>query len=225
MKILIVEDEKKIADAINRKLSEGGFICDIAHNGVIGEEFAKINEYDAVVLDIMLPKQDGWQTCLNLRNDKVLVPILMLTALDDVDDRIKGLNNGADDYLAKPFHVGELVARLRALIRRNTSVRSSSIEIFGLTLDQNLHKAFREEKEIILTTKEFLLLQLFMMNSEKILSRSFISEHIWDMNFDPRSNVIESYIKFLRQKIDKGFSKSLIHTVRGAGYVFSDKAR
>jgi DNA-binding response OmpR family regulator len=146
----------------------------------------------------------------------------MLTALDDVSDKIKGLDQGADDYLAKPFHLGELLARMRALIRRRSESRSAVLENFGVKLDLNTHKAYREEKEIQLSTKEFALLELFMMKPNRILTREMISEHLWDMNFDPRSNVIESFIKFLRQKIDKDFDRQLIHTVRGSGYIFKD---
>jgi DNA-binding response OmpR family regulator len=171
----------------------------------------------------MLPRQDGWSTCANIRGAGVLTPILMLTALDDVNDKIRGLDQGADDYLVKPFHFGELLARLRSLIRRSTDVRSTTLEKFGVTLDITTHKAYREGREINLTAKEFALLELFMMHAGKILSRQTISEHLWDMNFDPKSNVIEAFVKFLRQKIDKNFAKPLIHTVRGAGYVFSDE--
>ncbi len=225
MRLLIIEDEQKIAETIAQKFKGEGFAVDIANNGMDGEELIRINSYDAVILDILLPKQDGWETCKNLRQSKILIPILMLTALEDISDKIKGLNEGADDYLAKPFHLEELVARIRSLIRRNSVVRSSKIELFGIILDLNLQKAFREGKEIILTAKEFALLELFMHNPDKILDREFISEHLWDMNFDPRSNVIESFIKFLRKKIDKDFSKPLIHTVRGAGYIFSETGR
>jgi DNA-binding response OmpR family regulator len=147
----------------------------------------------------------------------------MLTALDDVEDKIKGLDSGADDYLAKPFHLRELLARIRSLARRKTEVRVAIIEKFGITLDLNTHKALRDGKEISLTNKEFAMLEFFMMNPEKILSREALSEHVWDMNFDPKSNVIESFVKFLRQKLDKGFKTQLIHTVRGSGYIFSDR--
>jgi len=225
LRILVIEDEVKIAGAISQKLKAEGFVVDIAPDGGTGEEYAMVNEYDAIILDIMLPVQDGWKVCSNLRNQNVLVPILMLTALDDVSDKIKGLNGGADDYLPKPFHFGELIARIRSLIRRNSSVRSTQMERFGITLDFNLRKAYRGQKEIVLTSKEYSLLELFMMNPDKILSRQFISEHLWDMNFDPQSNVIDSFVKFLRQKIDKGFDKPLIQTVRGSGYLFSDKER
>ena len=223
MRVLLIEDDKKIANALNKGLKEESYAVDIASNGITGEEFAKTNEYDIIILDIMIPKQDGWSTCSNLRKANVLTPILMLTALNDVTDKIKGLDQGADDYLAKPFHFGELLARMRALIRRQSQSRTASIELYDVKLDLNTHTAYRNKKEIQLSTKEFALLELFMMNPGKILSRDFISEHLWDMNFDPRSNVIESFIKFLRQKIDKDFDKPLIHTVRGAGYIFQQR--
>ncbi len=220
MRILLVEDDKKISSALCKGLKAEGYAVDTAFDGVKGEEFATINNYDLIILDIMLPKQDGWQTCANLRKQKILTPILMLTALDDVSDKIKGLDSGADDYLAKPFHLGELLARMRALLRRGKEIRSAILEKFGLKLDLNTHIAYRDGKEIQLSTKEFALLELFMMNPNKILSREEISEHLWDMNFDPRSNVIESFVKFLRQKIDKDFNTPLIHTIRGSGYIF-----
>ena len=223
MRVLLIEDDKKIANALNKGLKEESYAVDIVSNGITGEEFAKTNEYDIIILDIMIPKQDGWSTCSNLRKANVLTPILMLTALNDVTDKIKGLDQGADDYLAKPFHFGELLARMRALIRRQSQSRTASIELYDVKLDLNTHTAYRNKKEIQLSTKEFALLELFMMNPGKILSRDFISEHLWDMNFDPRSNVIESFIKFLRQKIDKDFDKPLIHTVRGAGYIFQQR--
>jgi DNA-binding response OmpR family regulator len=222
MRVLLIEDDKKIASALSKNLRAEGYAVDVAYDGIRGEELAKINDNDVIILDLMLPRQDGWTTCRNLRQEKIMTPILMLTALDDVNDRIRGLDGGADDYLAKPFHFGELVARIRSLLRRGTEVRTTTIERFGLRLDMNTHKAFREGREISLTTKEFALLELFMMNSGKILSREMISEHLWDMNFEPRSNVIESFIKFLRQKVDKGFDSQRIHTVRGSGYMFSD---
>lgn len=223
MRILLIEDDKKIVSALSKGLKSESFAVDAAGDGVSGEELAKVNNYDIIILDVMLPKQDGWTTCRNLRDQKVITPILILTALDEVDDKIKGLNTGADDYLAKPFHFGELLARIRSLTRRNTEIKTTSIQQFGLTLNINTHKAFRDKKEISLTSKEFALLEYFMMNQNKILSRAKISEHLWDMNFDPKSNVIDSFVKYLRQKIDKNFDKPLIHTVRGSGYIFSEK--
>jgi DNA-binding response OmpR family regulator len=223
MRILLIEDDKRLASSLLKSLRAEGFAVDVARDGVSGEELAKVNENDVIILDVMLPKQDGWTTCANLRREKILTPILMLTALDDVEDKIKGLDSGADDYLAKPFHLRELLARIRSLARRKTDVRVAIIDKFGLTLDLNTHKALRDGKEISLTNKEFAMLEFFMMNPEKILSREVLSEHIWDMNFDPKSNVIESFVKFLRQKLDKGFKTQLIHTVRGSGYIFSDR--
>ncbi len=223
MRVLIIEDDKKISAGIQKGLEAESYAVDLARDGVRGEELAKINDYDLIILDLMLPKQDGFTTCHNLRRDGIKTSILMLTALDDVDDKIKGLDTGADDYLAKPFHFGELLARSRALIRRNSQVRSSIIDLYGVKLDLNTHLAYREEKKIKLSAKEFGLLELFMNNPDKILSRETISEHLWDMNFDPKSNVIESFIKFLRQKIDKDFEHPLIHTVRGVGYIFSTR--
>jgi DNA-binding response OmpR family regulator len=222
MRILLIEDDPKLSGSIAKHLRAESFAVDIAADGIKGEELARINEYDVILLDIMLPRQDGWTTCHHLRTARLLTPILMLTALDDVDDKIRGLDSGADDYLPKPFHIGELLARIRALARRRTEVRSKTIEHFGLRLDLDTHRAFRNEQEIVLSSKEFSLLELFMMHPDKILTRETISEHLWDMNFEPRSNVIESFVRFLRQKIDKGFDSSLIQTVRGAGYRFSD---
>ena len=223
MRILLIEDDRKLAAALAKNLKAESFAVDQAADGATGEELAKINEYDAIILDIMLPGQDGWTTCSNLRAEGVLTPILMLTALDDVTDRIRGLNGGADDYLVKPFHIGELVARIRSLIRRQSEVRSTELEQFGLKLNLNTHRAYRDGEEITLTSKEFALLELFMLNPDTILSRAAISEHLWDMNFDPKSNLIESFVRYLRQKVDKGFDQPLIHTVRGSGYIFSDR--
>jgi len=221
MRILLIEDDPKLAASVAKHLKAETYAVDIAPDGVKGEELAQINDYDAILLDLLLPRQDGWATCRNLRKANVLTPILMLTALDDVDDKIRGLDSGADDYLAKPFHVGELLARIRSLVRRRSEIRTTVIEQFGLRLDVAVHKAWREGREINLTAKEFALLELFMMNPGIIISREKISEHLWDMNFEPRSNVIESFIRFLRQKIDRGFKETLIHTIRGSGYIFS----
>lgn len=222
MRVLIIEDDRRIASVLEKGLKAESYAVDIAYTGEDGEELAAVNEYDVIILDIMLPGQDGWETCANIRRDRINTPILMLTALDDVDDRIRGLDTGADDYLPKPFHFGELLARLRALIRRRTDVKTSIIEKYGLKLDLTTHKVERDGREILLTAKEFSLLQLFMLNTDRVLSRTVIAESVWDMNFDPRSNVIDSFIRMLRQKVDKGYPKKLIRTVRGAGYIFSD---
>lgn len=223
MRILLIEDDKKIAASLKKSLRAEGFAVDVAYDGVAGEQLALVNDNDVILLDVLLPKQDGWTTCRRIREKKVLTPILMLTALDDVDDKIKGLDSGADDYLPKPFHTGELLARIRSLARRGTEVRSADIELYGLRLELNTHRAYREGKEMYLSAKEFALLELFMMHPRTIISRQTISEHLWDMNFEPRSNVIESFIKFLRQKVDRGFDIPLIHTCRGSGYMFSNE--
>ena len=222
MRLLFVEDDRRIVRALSRHLKAEGFAFDVAPDGETGEELAAITMYDVIILDIMLPRQDGWTTCVNLRRSGILTPILILTALGDHTDRIKGLDDGADDYLIKPFHIGELLARLRALARRKTEIRTTSIERFGVRLDLSTHRAYRRGVEIRLTSKEFALLELFMMHPDKILSRETISENLWDMNFEPRSNIIESFVKILRQKLDRNFDRELIHTVRGSGYIFSE---
>jgi DNA-binding response OmpR family regulator len=223
MRILLIEDDERLSSSIPEMLRSNGHAVDVALDGLLGEEYAAVNLYDAILLDVMLPKQDGWTTCQNLRKSGVLTPILMLTALGDVDDRIRGLDTGADDYLTKPFHNGELLARLRSLSRRNSVQRSASLEIFGLSLDSATHKAQRNGREITLSAKEFALLELLMTHPREIVSRERISEYLWDMNFEPRSNVIESFVRFLRQKIESDGEPKLIHTLRGAGYIFTDQ--
>jgi two-component system copper resistance phosphate regulon response regulator CusR len=223
MRILVIEDDQKFSTSLVKHLRAEGFAVDMAATGKKGEELAHVNEYDVILLDIMLPHQDGWTTCKNLRAAKVITPILMLTALDDVEDKIRGLDAGADDYLPKPFHIGELLARIRALTRRKSEVRSAIIEQFGLKLDTATHRVVRDGKEIPLSAKEFAMLEFFMLHPGKILSRETISEHLWDMNFEPRSNVIDSFVRFLRQKIDIASRPSFIQTMRGAGYMFTDK--
>jgi DNA-binding response OmpR family regulator len=223
MRILLIEDDGKVASAVTKNLKSDGFAVDRAGDGLRGEELAKTNDYDVILLDIMLPVQDGWTTCRNIRKAAVTIPILMLTALGNVDERIRGLDGGADDYLTKPFHHGELVARIRSLARRHTDVRSSVIERCGVRLDTARHKAYRRGKEISLSTKEFALLELLMMHSEKIVTREMIIEHVWDMNFSPRSNVIESFVRYLRRKLEGNSGMKLIHTVRGSGYVMSKR--
>jgi DNA-binding response OmpR family regulator len=223
MRILLIEDDERLSNSIPEMLRSNGHAVDVALDGLLGEEYAAVNLYDAILLDVMLPKQDGWTTCRNLRKSGVLTPILMLTALGDVDDRIRGLDTGADDYLTKPFHNGELLARLRSLSRRNSVQRSASLEIFGLSLDSATHRAQRNGREITLSAKEFALLELLMTHPREIVSRERISEYLWDMNFEPRSNVIESFVRFLRQKIESDGEPKLIHTLRGAGYIFTDQ--
>jgi two-component system, OmpR family, copper resistance phosphate regulon response regulator CusR len=224
MRILLVEDDVKIADAIYRGLTEQHYSVDLAKDGEEGDYLAKTNDYDLLILDILLPKMDGWEVCRSIRSDKITTPILMLTALDSVDDKIRGLDYGADDYLTKPFNFGELLARIRSLVRRQSDEKTSIIEVANLKINTATREVSRDDKQINLSAKEFAMLEYFVHYKNKVLTREMISEHVWDMNFDPQSNVIDSFVRFLRQKIDKGFEPELIHTVRGVGYKFSDRA-
>jgi two-component system, OmpR family, copper resistance phosphate regulon response regulator CusR len=224
MRILVVEDDKNIAEVIQRGLSEQHYSVDVARDGEEGAYLALTSDYDVIILDIMLPKKNGWQVCKEIREEGSKSPVIMLTALDSVEDKIKGLDWGADDYLTKPFHFGELLARVRSLVRRQSEQKTSEIHIADLVIDTASRSVRRGEQQINLSAKEFALLEYFVMNKEKAVTRQMISEHVWDMNFDPQSNVIDSFVRFLRQKIDKGFSHHLIHTVRGVGYKFSEQA-
>jgi len=221
MRILVIEDDEKIADALRRSLIDQHYSVDTAGDGEEGDYLAKTNDYDLIILDIMLPGMDGWQVCRSIRREKINTPILMLTALDSVEDKISGLDEGADDYLTKPFHLGELLARIRSLVRRQSDEKTTNIILGDLELDTAQRAVKRSGKEINLSSKEFALLEYFIMNKNKVLTRQMISEHVWDLNFDPQSNVIDSFVRFLRQKIDKGFDNQLIHTIRGVGYKLS----
>ncbi|MEP7218534.1 MAG: response regulator transcription factor [Bacteroidota bacterium] len=223
MRILVIEDDPNIGDVIRRGLETQHYSVDVATDGEEGEELALINQYDLIILDRMLPKMDGRTVCRNLRDADVVVPVLMLTAMDAIDDKISGLDAGADDYLTKPFHFGELLARVRSMIRRQTGQKKTEISVGDLVLDTVARSVTRAGRSISLTAKEFALLEYFVMNVGKVLTREAISEHVWDMNFDPQSNVIDSFIRFLRLKIDKDFDHPLIHTLRGVGYRFSDE--
>lgn len=220
VRVLIVEDNPKMAGAIERGLAELGFAVDVAHRGHEGEELAAVEPYDAIVLDLMLPDQDGVDVCRNLRRRKVSTPILMLTALSATEDKVAGLDAGADDYLTKPFEFDELVARLRALFRRGEATESRMLRCGDLELDLYTRRAKRGDELIELSNKEFSLLEFLMRNQNRVLSRTQIGEKVWDMNFEPTSNVIDVYISSLRKKVDRGFDSALIHTVKGAGYQF-----
>ena len=222
MRILVVEDDHKIADALYRGLTEQHYSVDLAFDGVEGEFLAQTNDYDIIILDIMLPKKYGWEVCKSLRQEKILTPILMLTALDSVEDKVRGLDEGADDYLTKPFNFRELLARVRSLARRQSDQKTSIVQVADLTLDTASRMVTRAGEKINLSAKEFALLEYFVMHKNKVLTREMISEHVWDMNFDPQSNVIDSFVRFLRQKIDKGFDPPLIQTLRGVGYKLVD---
>lgn len=223
MRILIVEDDRNIADVIRRELVERHYLVDVAHDGKGGEELALANEYDLILLDLMLPGKDGGDVCRTLRKEGITTPILMATALGEAEDVIQGLDVGADDYLVKPFHMGVLLARIRSLSRRSSEQKTTQLRAADLVLDTARRTVTRAGVRINLTAKEFALLEYFMMQRDKVLTREMISEHVWDINFDPRSNVIDSLVRFLRLRIDKDFSSPLIHTVRGVGYRFSER--
>jgi len=219
MRILIVEDEKKVAGFIKKGLEEETYAVDVAYDGEEGFHLAAMNQYDMIILDLMLPKMDGLEVLTRLRDKKVSTPILLLTAKDAVDDKVTGLNKGADDYLTKPFAFSELLARLRSLLRRGQAETQTELKVGDLILDMVSHKVSRDGEEIELTGKEYSLLEYFMRNEGKVLTRTMIAEHVWDYNFDTFTNVIDVYVNHLRKKIDKKYPAKLLHTLRGVGYV------
>ena len=220
MKILIVEDEPKTGDYLKQGLTEAGFVTDLARDGWEGLELAKAGHYDLMVLDVMLPGINGWQVLEGVRRAGIDMPVLFLSARDQVEDRVKGLELGADDYLVKPFAFADLLARVRSLVRRgNSSMDSAVLKAADLELDLLRRRAMRAGHKIDLTAKEFALLELFMRRQGEVLPRSLIASQVWDMNFDSDTNVIDVAVRRLRVKIDEGFEPRLIHTVRGMGYV------
>jgi heavy metal response regulator len=219
VRILIVEDEKKVAGFIKKGLEEETYAVDVAYDGEEGYHLAAMNQYDMIILDWMLPKMDGLEVLARLRDKKVSTPILLLTAKDAVDDKVTGLNKGADDYLTKPFAFSELLARIRSLLRRGQVETQTELKVGDLCLDMVSHKVSREGEEIELTGKEYSLLEYFMRNEGKVLTRTMIAEHVWDYNFDTFTNVIDVYVNHLRKKIDKKYPAKLLHTLRGVGYV------
>ena len=223
MRILVVEDERKVASFIKKGLEEERYIVETAADGVTGLEMAMNNEFDAILLDVMLPGKDGFTVLRELREAGLTTPILMLTARGTTEDRIQGLDLGADDYLPKPFSFEELAARLRSILRRLSPEKTTKLRCGDLVLDTVSHLAYRYNKEIELTTKEYALLEYLMKNKDRILSRSTITQHVWKHNFDPESNIIDVYIKRLRTKIEKDDgSKPLIQSIRGVGYRMRD---
>lgn len=225
MTILVVEDEIKITRFIKKGLEMEHYTVETAYNGEDALEKAEINNYDLIILDIMLPKIDGLTVCRRLRENKVETPIIMLTARDTVEDRVKGLDAGADDYLIKPFAFGELIARIRALLRREKTVKSTKLVVGDLTIDPATHEVYRGDKEIHLSSKEYRLLDYMMRRPGHVCTRTMIGEHIWGYNFTDDSNVIDVYISYLRKKIDNGFANKLILTVRDVGYKIADKSK
>ena len=218
MRALVVEDEVKMAALIRRGLVEEGYAADVARTGEEALWMARATPYDAIVLDVMLPGRNGLDVCRSLRESGVWSPILMLTARDGVEDKVSGLDSGADDYLSKPFSFAELLARLRALTRRGPSERPAVLEVGSLRLDPATRQAWRGEAEVDLSAKEFALLETFMRNAGDVLTRLDLLEHAWDYGYENRSNVVDVYVRYLRAKIDRPFSLDSIETVRGVGY-------
>jgi heavy metal response regulator len=221
MRILVVEDEKKIAGFIKRGLKEEGYAVDVAADGDEGYELASVNDYDLIILDLMLPKCDGVTLCKKLRDDKLETPVIMLTAKTSVQDKVTGLDAGANDYLTKPFAFEELLARMRVLLRR-TVQPATRLQVADLVLDLLSHKVTRADRDIVLSSREFALLDYLMRNAGTVVTRTMISEHVWDIDFDTNTNVIDVYINYLRNKIDADFDKKLIQTIRGRGYMLKE---
>ena len=223
MRILIVEDEPKTAAYAKKGLTEHGFVVDIAANGVDGRHLALSSDYDLVVLDIMLPGADGWTVLRDIR-EKKHTPVLFLTARDGVADRVKGLELGADDYLVKPFAFSELLARVRSVLRRGAKQTGENLKVVDLEIEPRRRRVFRGGKKIDLTTKEFALLDYLVRNAGEVLSRTLIAEHVWDMDFDSDTNVVDVAMRRLRAKVDDPFEVKLIRTIRGVGYVLEEPA-
>jgi heavy metal response regulator len=222
MRILIVEDEKSLAEAIKKGLEEEDYAVDVAYNGEDGLFMAENEPSDLIILDIMLPIVDGMTILKKIRETGVKTPVLMLTAKDAITDKVSGLDSGADDYLTKPFHFEELLARMRVLLRRDSDVKTCVIQIGDLLIDMASHEVKRGGKEIVLSAREYALLELLAINRDKVLSRTYISEHIYDYDFDLDSNVIDVFVNRIRNKIDRESELKLIHTARGAGYMLKE---
>ena len=219
MRVLVIEDEHKINRTVCQALREEAYAVDAAFDGEQGEEMALVNTYDLIVLDLMLPKKSGLALCKGLREQGSTPPILMLTARDSLEDRVQGLDSGADDYVVKPFFMDELLARVRALLRRDTSVKTSKLQLADLLVDTSSHRVTRAGNTIEMTSKEYAMLEYFIRNPDQVLTRTMISEHVWDDEFDSLSNIIDVYIRRLRRKIDEGYQPRLLHTIRGSGYL------
>jgi two-component system copper resistance phosphate regulon response regulator CusR len=222
MRILVIEDEKKIASFIERGLKEEHYAVDVADNGEDGLHLATVNDYNLLVLDIMLPGRDGIFICRELRKKGIKTPVLMLTARDAVEDKVSGLDSGADDYMTKPFAFEEFLARVRSLLRRGTQQPSNILRVADLELNQLSHKVRRGEQDITLSSKEYSLLEFLVIHKNEVVTRTMIAEQVWNEDFDSFTNVIDVHIKHLRDKVDKDFAVPLIHTIRGSGYMLSE---
>ena len=223
MRILLTEDEEGIISFMTKGLRSAGYAVDVARTGSEGFHMAKINSYDLIIMDYMLPEMNGIETIKHIRSKRVIAPIIMLTVIDDEDNIVNALDAGADDYLSKPFSFDELLARIRALMRREKHIRGDVLTFEGLELDTVKHKAKRDGIALDLTKKEYALLEYFMRNPEAVLTRGMILEHVWDYSTDPFTNTVDVHIRYLRKKMDTGFNKELIHTVHGIGYKLSTR--
>jgi heavy metal response regulator len=221
VRVLVVEDDQRILDFVRKGLEEEGYAVDVATDGDEALDWPAVVDFDAIVLDVMLPGRDGIEVCRTLRTRGVRTPILMLTARDTVEDRVMGLDSGADDYLVKPFAFAELLARLRALMRREPVLLGTTLEVADLSLDTVTRQALRAGQPIALTNKEYALLEYLMRHPNQVLTRTMIAEHVWNFDFDTGTNVIDVHIRYLRRKIDDPYDLKLIQTVRGAGYRIS----
>ena len=218
MRLLVIEDEKQLLKLIGKRLKEEGYAYDLASDGREGLNFAESIEYDCIILDIMLPSVDGFTIIKKLREKNINSPIIVLTAKSATKDKVNGLDYGADDYITKPFSFEELIARIRAMLRRKLDEKETVLKCKDLTLDLISREVYRDNKLIQLTTKEFAILEYFLRNKGRILTKSQIAEHVWNYEFDYHSNIIEVYIRYLRKKIDDDYEEKLIHTIRGVGY-------
>jgi DNA-binding response OmpR family regulator len=218
MRILVVDDDRRLCGIIKRGLLEEAYAADVAYDGEEGEYMADVNSYDLIILDIMMPKKDGIEMCKELRAKGINTPILMLTARDAVEDRVRGLDAGADDYMVKPFSFNELLARVRALLRREAITKSPEIKLGDLVLNTLTREVRRGDRVIELTTKEYVILEYFMRHPNVVVTRTMLEEHAWDYDFDSMSNLIDVYIRRLRRKLDEENGESILQTVRGAGY-------
>jgi two-component system, OmpR family, response regulator len=223
VRILVVEDEPKMADVVARGLRYEGYAVDVSGDGDDALFHARVHDYDAIVLDLMLPGTDGFEVCRRLREEERWAPVLMLTARDQVDDRVRGLDVGADDYLVKPFAFGELLARVRALLRRRPHERPAILSVGDVELDSASHVVKRDGREVELTAREFALLRFLMENSDEVLTRTRLLEHVWDENYWGSSNVVDVYVAYLRRKLEQPFGRPLIRTVRGVGYTLAPR--
>ncbi len=219
MRLLVVEDERKVASFIKKGLEEEGYAVDVAADGKSGLQMAQDRVHDLIILDIQLPKMDGLSVLNALRREKVAIPVLLLTVRATIEDKVLGLDAGADDYLTKPFAFQELVARVRALLRRRADAKQPVLQVADLVLDPARRVVFRDSQKLELTTREFALLDYLMRNPGRVLTRTMIAEHVWDYDFDSATNVIDVYVNYLRKKIDADREQKLIHTVRGVGYM------